>query len=46
MVSSQHRTARFSAYLFLTLVAFAAFVAGFVLYVRSEKLIDRANEAR
>ena len=46
MVSSQHRTARFSAYLFLTLVAFAAFVAGFVLYVRSEKLIDRAHEAR
>lgn len=37
---------RFSRSLWLTLVVFAIFAIVFVIYVRSEKHIDRANELR
>ena len=36
----------FSRYLWLTLGMFVVFVTSFVLYVRAEKEIDRANETR
>ena len=44
--SNMGTTPWFSRYLWLTLGMFVVFAVSFVLYVRAEKEIDRANEAR
>ncbi|AMK75190.1 MULTISPECIES: EAL domain-containing protein [Methylomonas] len=41
-----HNFSRFSRSVWLTAATFAVFVVVFAIYVRSEKLIDRANELR
>lgn len=46
MASRNSNLARFTFYLRITLVVFAVFVATFIMYVRAEKGIDHANEAR
>ncbi|WP_218568599.1 bifunctional diguanylate cyclase/phosphodiesterase [Pseudomonas sp. 2FG] len=46
MATSKSNLSRFSRYLWLTLGMFVVFAAAFVVYVRSEKQIDRANESR
>jgi diguanylate cyclase (GGDEF)-like protein len=46
MTSSTSNLSRFSLSLWLTLATFVVFAASFVVYVRAEKQIDRANEQR
>lgn len=46
MVTPKSNLSRFSRYLWLTLGMFVVFVTTFILYVRAEKQIDRANESR
>ena len=46
MLTPKGNLSRFSRYLWLTLGMFVVFAATFVLYVRAEKKIDRANEVR
>lgn len=46
MTTSNSNLSRFSRYLWLTLGMFVVFTAIFVVYVRAEKQIGRANESR
>ncbi|MBK8755352.1 MAG: diguanylate cyclase [Candidatus Competibacteraceae bacterium] len=45
-LTSQHRLSRFSHHLWLTAGLFVALAIAFVLYVHSEKQIDRAHDLR
>ena len=45
-ITSQHRLSRFSHHLWLTAALFVALAVAFVLYVHSEKQIDRAHDLR
>jgi signal transduction histidine kinase len=46
MIASQRSLSRFSLYLWLTLGMFVVLATTVVLYARSEKQVDRANERR
>ena len=46
MTTPQDNLSRFSHYFWLTLGMFVVFTASFVVYVRAEKQIDRANVLR
>lgn len=46
MLSNKASLSRFHRTLWLTLVVFSVFVLTFIIYVRSEKQIDRANDLR
>lgn len=46
MPNSKRRFSRLTIYIWLTLTAFVAFTSMFVIYVRSERRIDEANELR
>ncbi|RTL50464.1 MAG: diguanylate cyclase, partial [Rhodocyclaceae bacterium] len=46
MTAPRRNIPRFSRYLWLTLGMFVVFAGSFVVYVRAEKHIDRANERR
>lgn len=44
--ASRQNLIRFSLYVWLTIAMFAVVIASFVVYVRAEKQIDRANDLR
>lgn len=44
--ASRQNLFRFSLYVWLTIAMFAVVIASFVVYVRAEKRIDRANDVR